>query len=127
MRSPRLRLALLRASSGSQLGPVLLDLFWRNADAPRIIHDPGGAVTDGCVFCRVVARESPADIVYEDEEVLAFKDLYPKAPIHYLIVPKRHIESLATVESADAELLGRCLQAARVLGERTGYAGRGYR
>ena len=46
-------------------------------------------MTDGCVFCRVVARESPADIVYEDEEVLAFKDLYPKAPVHLLIVPKR--------------------------------------
>jgi histidine triad (HIT) family protein len=84
-------------------------------------------VTDGCVFCRIVARESPADIVYEDAEVLAFKDLYPKAPIHVLIVPKRHIESLATVEPADAGLLGHCLLAARALGEQTGYAERGFR
>ncbi len=81
----------------------------------------------GCVFCRVVARESPADIVYEDEHVLAFKDLYPKAPVHFLIIPKRHIESLATIEPTDAELMGRCLYVARVLGERTDYAGRGYR
>jgi len=84
-------------------------------------------VTEACVFCRIVARESPADIVYEDEAVLAFKDLYPKAPVHLLIVPKRHIASLATVEPADTEILGRCLQAARALGVQTGYAERGYR
>jgi len=84
-------------------------------------------MTDGCAFCRIVARESPADIVYEDDEVLAFKDLYPKAPVHLLIVPKRHIVSLATIEPADALVLGRCLMAARVLGEQTGYAERGYR
>ena len=86
-----------------------------------------GLLTDGCVFCRVVTRENPADIVYEDDEVLAFKDLYPKAPVHLLIIPKRHIESLASVEPGDAQVLGRCLQAARVLGEQTGYAERGYR
>ena len=84
-------------------------------------------MTGGCVFCRVVARESPADIVYEDEDVLAFKDLYPKAPIHFLIIPKRHIESLATLTPPDTELMGRCLQVARALGEQTGYAERGYR
>jgi histidine triad (HIT) family protein len=84
-------------------------------------------VTDGCVFCRIIARESPADIVYEDPFVLAFKDIYPKAPIHFLIVPKRHIASIATIESADAELVGRCVQVARTLGEQTGYAERGYR
>ena len=84
-------------------------------------------MTAGCVFCRVVARESPADIVYEDEDVLAFTDLYPKAPVHVLIIPKRHIESLATLAPTDTELVGHCLQVARVLGERTGYAGRGYR
>lgn len=81
----------------------------------------------GCVFCRIVARESAADIVFEDANVLAFKDLYPKAPIHYLIIPKRHIESLATLEPGDAELVGQCLRVARTLGEQTGYAERGYR
>ena len=84
-------------------------------------------MTDGCVFCRIAARDSPADIFYEDGEILAFKDLYPKAPIHLLIVPKRHIASLATLEPEDTMVVGRCLQVARVLGERTGYAERGYR
>src|SRR5690242_10325354 len=79
------------------------------------------AVRD-CVFCRIIARESPADIEYEDDEVLAFKDIYPKAPVHLLIVPKRHIASIMAVEPDDAMALGRCLLAARTIGERTGFA-----
>lgn len=80
-----------------------------------------------CIFCKIVARESPADIEYEDEEILAFRDLYPKAPIHILIIPKRHIESVATLTPADAELVGKCLLVARHLGEAKGVAGKGYR
>ena len=84
-------------------------------------------MSDGCAFCRIAARQTPADIEYEDEAVLAFKDIYPKAPVHLLIIPKRHIESLARLEPGDAELVGRCVLVARELGERAGYAERGYR
>ncbi len=80
-----------------------------------------------CVFCRIIARQHPADIEYEDDAVLAFKDIYPKAPVHVLIVPKRHIASVMTMEPGDTEALGRCLLAARRLGEAKGFAGRGYR
>ncbi len=80
-----------------------------------------------CAFCRIVARQSPADIVYEDDDVLAFKDIYPKAPVHLLIVPKRHIASLADIADADAGVLGRCVVAARRLAETTGYAEKGFR
>jgi histidine triad (HIT) family protein len=80
-----------------------------------------------CLFCRIVARESPADLEYEDDTVLAFRDIYPKAPVHVLIIPKRHIASLATAEPADALVLGRCLLVARRLGETKGFAERGYR
>jgi histidine triad (HIT) family protein len=83
-------------------------------------------VTD-CPFCRIVARESPADVVYEDDAVLAFKDIYPKAPVHLLIVPKRHIASLVEVGDDDAGVLGRCVVAARRLAETTGYAQKGFR
>jgi histidine triad (HIT) family protein len=83
-------------------------------------------VTD-CLFCRIVARESPADIEYEDDAVLAFKDIYPKAPVHILIIPKRHISSVAHLEPADAETIGRCFVAARAIGEATGYGEKGYR
>jgi histidine triad (HIT) family protein len=87
----------------------------------------GGSILPECLFCRIVARENPADIEYEDDAVLAFKDIYPKAPVHVLIVPKRHIPSIAQLEAADTELIGRCLLVARWLGERKGFAERGYR
>jgi histidine triad (HIT) family protein len=80
-----------------------------------------------CLFCRIIARQSPAEIAYEDDEVLAFKDIYPKAPVHLLIVPKRHIASLLEASEEDALLLGRCLLAARRLAEATGYADKGFR
>lgn len=80
-----------------------------------------------CVFCRIVNRESAADIEYEDEHVLAFKDIYPKAPVHVLIVPKRHIPSIAELSDSDAELIGRCFVAARHLGQAKGFAEKGYR
>jgi histidine triad (HIT) family protein len=83
-------------------------------------------VTD-CLFCRIVGRESVADVEYEDDEILAFKDIYPKAPVHVLIIPKRHIASLMTAEPADAAVLGRCLLVARRLGEAKGFGERGYR
>jgi histidine triad (HIT) family protein len=84
-------------------------------------------VTQACLFCRIASKEAPADIEYEDDEVLAFKDLYPKAPVHLLIIPKRHIESIARLTVEDTLVMGRCLQVARLLGEKTGYAERGYR
>jgi histidine triad (HIT) family protein len=83
-------------------------------------------VTD-CVFCRIIARQSAADIEYEDEFVLAFRDIYPKAPVHVLIVPKHHVESIQTMSADDVEAIGRCMLAARVIGERKGFGERGYR
>jgi histidine triad (HIT) family protein len=80
-----------------------------------------------CLFCRIVSRQSPADIVYEDDAVIAFKDLYPKAPVHLLIVPRRHIASLADATDGDVDVLGRCVLAARRLAERHGYAEKGFR
>jgi histidine triad (HIT) family protein len=80
-----------------------------------------------CLFCRIVARQSPADIVYEDDAIVAFKDIYPKAPVHLLIVPRRHVASLLEATEGDAALLGRCVLAARRLAEATGYAEKGFR
>jgi histidine triad (HIT) family protein len=80
-----------------------------------------------CVFCRIVGRQSPSDIVYEDDAVVAFKDIYPKAPVHLLIVPRRHIASLVDATDEDAFVLGRCVVAARRLAESSGYAEKGFR
>lgn len=62
-----------------------------------------------CLFCRIVAGEIPASRVYEDEDMLAFKDINPARPVHILVIPKRHITSLAAVAMDDALLLGRML------------------
>jgi histidine triad (HIT) family protein len=84
-------------------------------------------VSDACLFCRIAAHEAPAEIDYEDDAVLAFRDIYPKARVHILIIPKRHIESLARLGAGDTELVGQCVQVARLLAERAGYAERGFR
>ena len=62
-----------------------------------------------CLFCRIVRGELPSRKVYEDQELFAFHDIHPWAPVHFLMVPKRHIDSLAQVQEVDAPLLGRML------------------
>ncbi len=64
---------------------------------------------ESCIFCRIARGEIPCRKVYEDEAVIAFHDIHPAALVHLLLVPKRHIESLQTVESGDGELLGKML------------------
>lgn len=62
-----------------------------------------------CIFCRIVRGELPSRKVYEDDAVLAFHDIHPVAPVHFLIVPKRHIESLATLSDSDVDVMGRIM------------------
>ena len=71
-----------------------------------------------CVFCKIVAGELPAKKEYEDEEVVAFWDLHPKAPINLLIIPKVHIESLGLMKEEDARVLGKIQWVARTLAEK---------
>ena len=81
----------------------------------------------GCVFCRIVAGEAPATIVHEDGEIVAFRDIHPQAPVHLLIVPRRHVASLGDAGDGDAALLGRMLLVARDLAAREGIDARGWR
>jgi histidine triad (HIT) family protein len=81
--------------------------------------------TDHCLFCRIVRGEIPASIVWEDEHALAFRDIDPKAPVHVLVIPKRHVASLN--EATDGRLLGHLLLAARELAEAESIADEGYR
>lgn len=62
-----------------------------------------------CLFCKITQHQIPSSIVYEDDEFMAFKDIHPAAPVHLLLVPKRHVESLATIQAGDADWLGRLL------------------
>ena len=62
-----------------------------------------------CIFCKIAAGEIPAGKVYEDEDILAFKDIQPQRPVHILVIPKRHITSLAHVSQEDVPVLGKIL------------------
>lgn len=66
----------------------------------------------GCIFCDIVAKKKPARIVYEDEEILAFRDLNPQAPIHILIIPKKHVSGVTGLRDEDRRLVGLIHQAA---------------
>ena len=79
------------------------------------------------IFDKIIAREIPADIVHEDDEVLAFRDINPQAPVHVLFIPKRPIATLDAAQPTDAELIGRLVLAAAAWARREGFAERGYR
>ena len=75
---------------------------------------------DDCLFCKIVRGEIPSRKVYEDDELLAFHDINPARPVHLLVIPKRHITSLATVGDADVPVLGRMLAVANKLASENG-------
>jgi histidine triad (HIT) family protein len=80
-----------------------------------------------CLFCKIIDRQIPASIVYEDEEVLAFDDINPQAPTHVLIVPKRHIDTLNALEPGDDRIVGALVRRAAALASARGIAQVGYR
>ena len=84
-------------------------------------------MADDCLFCGIVAGRVPADIVHEGERTLAFRDISPAAPVHVLVVPRRHVISAATVEAADGEVVADLLRAARSVAEQEGVLDSGYR
>lgn len=84
-------------------------------------------MSEECLFCRIVAGEIPSDIVHQDSEFLAFRDINPLAPKHILVIPKAHISSLADLADHQQELMGRLIVLATRLAQKEGIAERGYR
>lgn len=82
---------------------------------------------DDTIFGRIIRREIPADVVYEDDELIAFRDVAPQAPVHVLFVPKTPIATLDDLTSASAPLVGKLVLAATQYARREGFAGDGYR
>jgi histidine triad (HIT) family protein len=80
-----------------------------------------------CLFCRIVAGEIPSDLVHEDDEVIAFRDIAPRAPTHILVIPRRHIASAAELTDADGPLLGRLFAVTADVARGQGIADAGYR
>ncbi len=79
------------------------------------------------LFLKIISREIPADIVYETDDVLAFRDVNPQAPLHVLIIPKLHIRTINDIQAQDAELVGKLFLAAREIAAGQGIAEDGYR
>jgi histidine triad (HIT) family protein len=80
-----------------------------------------------CLFCRIAAGEIPSSIVYQDDELVAFKDINPQAPMHVLLIPRRHISRLNDLSPADDALVGQMVRRAAALARENGYADNGYR
>jgi histidine triad (HIT) family protein len=80
-----------------------------------------------CLFCKIVGREVPASIVYEDDRVIAFNDIKPQAPTHVLVVPKRHIESLNELQQDDDEIVGELIRRAAAIAKERGVSADGFR
>jgi len=80
-----------------------------------------------CLFCRIVRKEIPAEILHEDDEVLAFRDINPQAPVHFLVIPKKHLSSLAEVTATDERLLSRIVAAINAVAAKQGLGAGGFR
>ncbi len=80
-----------------------------------------------CLFCKIVAGDIPAAKVYEDDQLIAFKDINPQAPMHVLVVPKRHVATLNDLSAADDGLVGAMVRRAAAIAKEQGFDGPGYR
>lgn len=84
-------------------------------------------MTEECIFCRIAAGEIPAKVVRQDEDIVAFRDVNPRAPTHVLVIPRRHIASVNVLDPDDAALVGKLFLAAREIARSEGVDESGYR
>ncbi len=80
-----------------------------------------------CLFCKIISKTIPADIVYEDDLIIAFNDIHPKAPLHQLIIPRKHIATINDIMEDDVNLIGRLYLTAKQLAKQNGVDTTGYR
>ena len=84
-------------------------------------------MTSSCIFCKILDGDIPADVVYQDDQVLAFRDIDPQAPEHILIIPRKHIPTALDVATEDNALIGHVFQVAASIARERGFAEQGYR
>jgi histidine triad (HIT) family protein len=84
-------------------------------------------MSDSCIFCKIIEKKIPSRIVYEDQHVFAFEDVNPQAPVHILVVPKKHIADIQSIAETDRELVGHLFLAAAKIATDKGLAEKGYR
>jgi histidine triad (HIT) family protein len=84
-------------------------------------------MSSDCIFCKIANKEIPAEIIYEDEEIVGFKDLKPQAPVHFLFISKKHIATLNDIEKDDTKLIGRIMLSIKETAKKHDLAEDGYR
>ncbi|MBP2641770.1 MAG: HIT-like protein [Firmicutes bacterium] len=87
----------------------------------------GEFVHNDCIFCKIAAKEIPVKIIYEDDHVLAFPDINPMAPVHILVIPKQHFDSLLTVKPEEMPIVAQVMAALPAVAEKAGVTGEGFR
>ena len=80
-----------------------------------------------CLFCKIVNKEIPSDIVYEDEEIMAFKDIHPAAPVHILVIPKKHISAVTELKQEDEIVVGKIYTVINKIAKEQGFSENGFR
>lgn len=80
-----------------------------------------------CIFCQIINKETPSEIVYEDDKVIAFKDTHPLAPVHILIISRKHIPSIVDIKKEDARLMGEMIFVAKKIADEFGISENGYK
>ncbi|MCX6762569.1 MAG: histidine triad nucleotide-binding protein [Candidatus Moranbacteria bacterium] len=80
-----------------------------------------------CIFCKIAQKQIPADIVYEDEDVIAFRDAHPIAPVHVLVIPKKHIASVVDISGEDTMLMGKLIATAKKIASDLKISEKGYK
>lgn len=80
-----------------------------------------------CIFCKIVNKEIPTELIYEDEEIIAFNDINPQAPIHILVIPKKHISSLVDLNEEDENLIGKIFGVINKIAKKEGIDKNGFR
>jgi histidine triad (HIT) family protein len=80
-----------------------------------------------CIFCQIIGGKIPSDIVYQDDEIIAFRDIKPQAPVHILVIPKKHIPSLEKLKEDELPIIARMVKVANQLAKSEGVAQKGYR
>jgi len=105
----------------------LLTLCALSAQSDEYQKNKQAKIDDGSVFTKIINRESPAEIVYEDDDIIAFLPLRPQAPVHFLIVPKKEIHTINEVEEEDVYVMGRLFLVAKDLAKKYNISQTGYR
>lgn len=82
---------------------------------------------EDCIFCKIINKQIPSTIVYEDEEILAFRDIHPAAPVHILIIPKKHIKSIMELSLEDEKVIGKIYSVIQQIAKQENIAQEGFR